>query len=77
MDAEIEPVRMGQLPRPPARSFRAAGVPCQLDRVSGMYHGADVRLAETSALMRAFQQRMLDALGAAIGAPSHSSVHPR
>ena len=60
-----------------AERLRAAGVPCQLDRVSGMYHGADVRLAETSALMRAFRQRMLDALGAAIGAPSHSSVHPR
>lgn len=48
--------------------LRAAGVPCQLDRVPGMYHGADVHLAETSALMRAFRQRMLDALEAAIGA---------
>ena len=50
-----------------AARLRAAGVPCELDVVPGMYHGADVGLGDTSPLMRDFRQRMLDALDKAIG----------
>ena len=51
-----------------AGRLRAAGVPCELDVVPGMYHGADVGLEDRSPLMRDFRQRMLDALDGAIGA---------
>ena len=50
-----------------ADRLRAAGVPCELDVVPGMYHGADVHLAGTSPLMRDFRQAMLDALSRAVG----------
>jgi acetyl esterase/lipase len=49
-----------------ARRLEAAGVPCELDVVAGMYHGADAVLpkAPTAA---AFRDRMTDALARGLG----------
>ena len=47
--------------------LEAAGVPCTVDVVPGMYHAADVWGIKQPASMGAFWQRMADALAAAIG----------
>ena len=48
-----------------ADRLRAAGVPCQVHVVAGMYHGADA-FFRTSAAMTAFRAAMKDALSAAL-----------
>ncbi len=48
-----------------ADRLRAAGVPCQVEVVAGMYHAADA-FFRTSAAMTAFRAAMKDALGAAL-----------
>lgn len=45
-----------------ARRLRVAGVPCDLDVVPGMYHGADAALDPQPAAMAAFWQRMARAV---------------
>jgi len=47
-----------------ANRLRAAGVPCELYVVPGMYHGAD-RLAPAAPITRTFLERMTSALAAA------------
>lgn len=47
--------------------LESAGVACTVDVVPGMYHGADVLGIKQPSSMRAFWQRMADALGKAIG----------
>jgi len=47
-----------------ADRLRAAGVPCELHVVSGMYHGAE-HVAPTAPSMLDLLQRMTDALRAA------------
>ena len=48
-----------------AERLRAAGVPCQLQIVAGMYHGAD-GLFRTSSAMNAFRAARRDALSTAL-----------
>jgi acetyl esterase/lipase len=50
-----------------ARRLQAAGVPAELHVEPGMYHAAELELQTTVASMRAFRQRLVDALGAAVG----------
>jgi len=47
---------------------------CEIDIVAGMYHAADVDLAQVAPSMRAFRGRMLTRLGQAIGGPSPISL---
>ncbi|MEJ2866183.1 alpha/beta hydrolase [Actinomycetospora sp. OC33-EN08] len=49
-----------------AGRLRAAGVPVALHVEPGMYHGADANVPDAPA-MRAFRDRMVDALRAAVG----------
>lgn len=56
-----------------ARRLGDAGVPCQLHVEPGMYHAAEM-FAPESAAMTGFSQRMLDALGAAVGAAQRPSA---
>lgn len=56
-----------------ATRLRAAGVPVQLDIVPGMYHGADVFMPKPPPSMRAFWQRMADALAQGCR-PSHMDL---
>lgn len=55
-----------------ADRLRAAGVPCELVVVPGMYHAADV-FARSAESMQAFVQGMVDALGDAIAEPASAS----
>ena len=48
-----------------AERLQAAGVPCQVEVVAGMYHGADA-LFRTSPAMNAFRAARRDALSAAL-----------
>jgi acetyl esterase/lipase len=48
-----------------AQRLQAAGVPCQLEVVAGMYHGADA-IFRTSSAMNAFRAASKDALSAAL-----------
>ncbi|WP_204263194.1 alpha/beta hydrolase fold domain-containing protein [Geodermatophilus normandii] len=50
-----------------ARRLEAAGVPVDLHVERGMYHAAELELQTTVASMKAFQQRVFAALGAAVG----------
>lgn len=52
-----------------AERLRAAGVPCDLDVVPGMYHAAD-RMAPDAPSMIAFTDRMIAALGTAVAPTS-------
>lgn len=45
-----------------AERLRAAGVPCELDVVPGMYHGADTALEPQPATMAAFWERIATAI---------------
>jgi acetyl esterase/lipase len=49
-----------------AERLRAAGVPCQLDVVAGMYHAADVIFSGRSAAMDTFRAGMVEALTTAL-----------
>ncbi|MBM7808930.1 acetyl esterase/lipase [Geodermatophilus bullaregiensis] len=49
-----------------ARRLEAAGVPVELHVERGMYHAAELELQATVAPMRAFQQRVFDALAAGL-----------
>ena len=49
-----------------ARRLQAAGVPCELHEVAGMYHGAD-QLAAKAPSMRAYRAAMVEALRRAVG----------
>ena len=48
-----------------AARLHAAGVPCQVDVVAGMYHGADA-FFRTSPAMNTFRATRKDALSAAL-----------
>lgn len=48
--------------RDDAERLRAAGVPCELDVVPGMYHGADTALEPQPATMAAFWERIATAI---------------
>lgn len=50
-----------------AERLRAAGVPCEVHEVPGMYHAAEI-LRPAAPTMRAFEQGLVDALGAGLAA---------
>src|SRR5262249_5438754 len=60
-----------------ADRLRAAGVPCELEIVAGMYHGADAIVPKAPS-MKAFRAAMVEALrphiGAVVAACSGTSI---